>query len=69
MQALNLKSNRGVVKRYGPITNISIVDRKTGKTLRKLVLHKSMDAASDMLIQITASDDRGRRVTFFMKKV
>ena len=55
-------------KKYGLITKITIVDKKTGKTISELIPTKKCKASSDMIMSVTTSDDQGRRVTFFMKK-
>ena len=55
-------------KKYGPITKMSILNKKTGKTISELVLEKPCNASPDFVIRVVTVDDQGRRITFFMKK-
>lgn len=55
-------------KKYGPITKMTILNKKTGKTISELNLEKPCNASPDFVIRVVTTDDQGRRITFFMKK-
>jgi Zn-finger protein len=68
MSRLKLFNTLKPKRKYGLITKMSILNKKTGKIISDLTLSKRCKASSDMLVRVMTSDEQDQRVTFFMKK-